>query len=161
MMKHQFSNGPYNNGFKTMYRKITAVIPCFPYARQPDAPYKKNGTLINRIPHDKAVHYHTLTSGIPSPSPSSADPSAVPASFASFTGRPPKSRSEEALNANGDPMVNGIEKTSDSASAVNGRELDVGAATSAIRDVSLSPSKNASVRSLKGRTESVRCTSLL
>ncbi|CAG8593413.1 4469_t:CDS:2 [Diversispora eburnea] len=24
-------------------KKVTAVIPCFPYSRQPDAPYKKNG----------------------------------------------------------------------------------------------------------------------
>jgi phosphoribosylpyrophosphate synthetase len=24
--------------------KVTAVIPCFPYARQPDAPYKRDGT---------------------------------------------------------------------------------------------------------------------
>jgi ribose-phosphate pyrophosphokinase len=31
-------------------RRITAVIPCFPYARQPDAPYKKNGMPLSRVP---------------------------------------------------------------------------------------------------------------
>ncbi|CAG8535311.1 17875_t:CDS:2 [Cetraspora pellucida] len=32
--------------------KITAVIPCFPYARQPDAPFKKDGTPLSRLPRD-------------------------------------------------------------------------------------------------------------
>src|SRR5688572_24089438 len=35
--------------------KITAVIPCFPYSRQPDAPYKKNGELLSRIPKDTII----------------------------------------------------------------------------------------------------------
>ncbi|KAL1922807.1 uncharacterized protein VTP21DRAFT_9183 [Calcarisporiella thermophila] len=30
-------------------RKVTAVIPCFPYARQPDAPYKKAGAPLSRV----------------------------------------------------------------------------------------------------------------
>lgn len=37
--------------------KVTAVIPCFPYARQPDAPYKKNGELLPRIPKDAFIGY--------------------------------------------------------------------------------------------------------
>ncbi|KAI9101372.1 ribose-phosphate pyrophosphokinase I [Phlyctochytrium arcticum] len=31
-------------------RKVTAVIPCFPYARQPETPYKRNGMPLSRIP---------------------------------------------------------------------------------------------------------------
>ncbi|CAG8484003.1 237_t:CDS:2 [Paraglomus occultum] len=37
--------------------KVTAVIPCFPYARQPDAPYKRNGEPLSRIPRDKFLGY--------------------------------------------------------------------------------------------------------
>ncbi|CAG8447112.1 5636_t:CDS:2 [Scutellospora calospora] len=32
--------------------KITAVIPCFPYARQPDVPFKKDGTPLSRLPRN-------------------------------------------------------------------------------------------------------------
>ncbi|KAF9108166.1 ribose-phosphate pyrophosphokinase [Mortierella sp. AM989] len=38
-------------------RRITAVIPCFPYARQPDAPYKKNGMPLSRVPRDVFFGY--------------------------------------------------------------------------------------------------------
>ncbi|KAF9431960.1 ribose-phosphate pyrophosphokinase [Entomortierella beljakovae] len=38
-------------------RRITAVIPCFPYARQPDAPYKKNGMPLSRVPKDVFFGY--------------------------------------------------------------------------------------------------------
>ncbi|TPX40119.1 ribose-phosphate diphosphokinase [Synchytrium endobioticum] len=56
--------------------KVTAVIPCFPYARQPDAPYKRNGMSLSRVPpaeldrikqldapsHSTAPHsHHALT----------------------------------------------------------------------------------------------------
>src|SRR6185312_13001168 len=37
--------------------KVTAVIPCFPYARQPDAPYKRNGEPLSRIPRDSFLGY--------------------------------------------------------------------------------------------------------
>src|SRR6266487_4587324 len=37
--------------------KVTAVIPCFPYARQPDAPYKKNGTPLSRMPKNNSTDY--------------------------------------------------------------------------------------------------------
>ncbi|KAG9319717.1 hypothetical protein KVV02_008331 [Mortierella alpina] len=38
-------------------RRITAVIPCFPYARQPDAPYKKNGMPLSRVPNNVFFGY--------------------------------------------------------------------------------------------------------
>ncbi|KAF9970608.1 ribose-phosphate pyrophosphokinase [Actinomortierella ambigua] len=38
-------------------RRITAVIPCFPYARQPDAPYKKNGMPLSRVPSNVFFGY--------------------------------------------------------------------------------------------------------
>ncbi|KAI1315588.1 ribose-phosphate pyrophosphokinase [Mortierella claussenii] len=38
-------------------RRITAVIPCFPYARQPDAPYKKNGMPLSRVPQNVFFGY--------------------------------------------------------------------------------------------------------
>ncbi|KAI9342483.1 phosphoribosyl synthetase-associated domain-containing protein [Zopfochytrium polystomum] len=44
-------------------KKITAVIPCFPYARQPDAPYKKNGTLLSRVPTSEVDKYAILYGG--------------------------------------------------------------------------------------------------
>lgn len=31
-------------------RKVTAVIPCFPYSRQPDVPYKKSGAPLAKAP---------------------------------------------------------------------------------------------------------------
>lgn len=31
-------------------RKVTAVIPCFPYSRQPDVPYKRSGAPLTRAP---------------------------------------------------------------------------------------------------------------
>src|SRR5436190_22377311 len=37
--------------------KVTAVIPCFPYARQPDAPYKRNGEPLSRVPRDRFLGY--------------------------------------------------------------------------------------------------------
>ncbi|KAI8849696.1 phosphoribosyltransferase-like protein [Chytridium lagenaria] len=49
-------------------KKITAVIPCFPYARQPDAPYKKNGAPLSRVPANEIDKYATLYGGkLPSP----------------------------------------------------------------------------------------------
>ncbi|KAJ3109503.1 ribose-phosphate pyrophosphokinase [Phlyctochytrium planicorne] len=44
-------------------KKITAVIPCFPYARQPDAPYKKNGAPLSRVPANEIDKYATLYGG--------------------------------------------------------------------------------------------------
>ncbi|CAG8628236.1 23543_t:CDS:2 [Dentiscutata erythropus] len=38
--------------------KVTAVIPCFPYARQPDAPFKKDGTPLSRLPRDAFRGYN-------------------------------------------------------------------------------------------------------
>ncbi|KAF9574390.1 ribose-phosphate pyrophosphokinase, partial [Lunasporangiospora selenospora] len=38
-------------------KRITAVIPCFPYARQPDAPYKKNGMPLSRVPNNVFFGY--------------------------------------------------------------------------------------------------------
>ncbi|CAG8645658.1 926_t:CDS:2 [Ambispora leptoticha] len=35
--------------------RVTAVIPCFPYARQPDAPYKRNGAPLSRIPKNAFI----------------------------------------------------------------------------------------------------------
>ncbi|CAG8517222.1 14405_t:CDS:2 [Funneliformis caledonium] len=43
--------------------RVTAVIPCFPYARQPDAPYKKNGAPLSRIPRNAFIGYTFDTPG--------------------------------------------------------------------------------------------------
>ncbi|KAJ3194469.1 ribose-phosphate pyrophosphokinase [Irineochytrium annulatum] len=44
-------------------KKVTAVIPCFPYARQPDAPYKKNGAPLSRVPANEIDKYASLYDG--------------------------------------------------------------------------------------------------
>ncbi|KAJ3212106.1 ribose-phosphate pyrophosphokinase [Dinochytrium kinnereticum] len=78
-------------------KKITAVIPCFPYARQPDAPYKKNGAPLSRVPANEIDKYATLYGGkLPSgdgpPPPSVTMPILAP--------RPPSiSESGEPANA--------------------------------------------------------------
>ncbi|CAG8651963.1 910_t:CDS:2 [Gigaspora margarita] len=41
--------------------KVTAVIPCFPYARQPDAPFKKDGTPLSRLPRNAFKGYSSDT----------------------------------------------------------------------------------------------------
>ncbi|KAI8802413.1 phosphoribosyltransferase-like protein [Cladochytrium replicatum] len=41
-------------------RKITAVIPSFPYARQPETPYKRNGMPLTRVPADQMEKYAML-----------------------------------------------------------------------------------------------------
>ncbi|KAI8929284.1 phosphoribosyltransferase-like protein [Entophlyctis helioformis] len=63
-------------------RKVTAVIPCFPYARQPETPYNSNGELLSRVPASEAAKFDVLANPKP---PSSATPSAT----ASATAKPP------------------------------------------------------------------------
>ncbi|KAI9136225.1 phosphoribosyltransferase-like protein [Paraphysoderma sedebokerense] len=46
-------------------KKVTAVIPCFPYARQPDAPYKRNGMPINRLNQDACTKLERISSTSP------------------------------------------------------------------------------------------------
>ncbi|TPX37181.1 ribose-phosphate diphosphokinase [Synchytrium microbalum] len=48
--------------------KVTAVIPCFPYARQPDAPHKRNGMPLARVPAaelEKMRQLNELNGSIP------------------------------------------------------------------------------------------------
>ncbi|CAG8466499.1 1011_t:CDS:2 [Ambispora gerdemannii] len=58
--------------------RVTAVIPCFPYARQPDAPYKRNGAMLSRIPKNAFFGYTfdstPVNSMPPSPSVETRDP---------------------------------------------------------------------------------------
>ncbi|KAJ3122517.1 ribose-phosphate pyrophosphokinase [Nowakowskiella sp. JEL0407] len=50
-------------------KRVTAVIPCFPYARQPETPYKKNGSISSRVPEDQ-IHKYAILNNIPvDPSP--------------------------------------------------------------------------------------------
>ncbi|KAG0369405.1 ribose-phosphate pyrophosphokinase [Mortierella sp. AD032] len=51
-------------------RRITAVIPCFPYARQPDAPYKKNGMPLSRVPPNIFFGYTGASTPFSLPAPS-------------------------------------------------------------------------------------------
>ena len=44
-------------------RKITAVIPCFPYARQPDTPYSSNGAVHHAVPDSEIHKYANLYDG--------------------------------------------------------------------------------------------------
>ncbi|KAJ1570004.1 ribose-phosphate pyrophosphokinase, partial [Nowakowskiella sp. JEL0078] len=41
-------------------QRVVAVIPCFPYARQPETPYKKNGSLSSRVPADQVHKFAVL-----------------------------------------------------------------------------------------------------
>ncbi|CAG8597565.1 1343_t:CDS:2, partial [Acaulospora colombiana] len=62
-------------------KKVTAVIPCFPYARQPDVPYKKNGAPLSRFPRNAFIGYtYDAPSGEsapPTPAGESRDPFVV------------------------------------------------------------------------------------
>ena len=51
-------------------RKVTVVIPCFPYARQPDTPYKKNGAPLSRFSEpEKAKYKHLVRTASATASP--------------------------------------------------------------------------------------------
>ncbi|KAL2919193.1 ribose-phosphate pyrophosphokinase [Polyrhizophydium stewartii] len=41
-------------------RKITAVIPLFPYSRQPETPYNKNGQITSRVPASEVDKFAVL-----------------------------------------------------------------------------------------------------
>jgi ribose-phosphate pyrophosphokinase len=41
-------------------RKVVAVIPCFPYARQPETPYRKSGMPLNRVPVEEMDKYANI-----------------------------------------------------------------------------------------------------
>jgi ribose-phosphate pyrophosphokinase len=62
-------------------RKVTVVLPVFPYSRQPDGPYKRNGMPLNRLSPEACSkladmqgmpfpHLHAAQSNPPSRSPS-------------------------------------------------------------------------------------------
>ncbi|KAI8995155.1 phosphoribosyltransferase-like protein [Gaertneriomyces semiglobifer] len=44
-------------------KKVTAVIPCFPYARQPETPYKKSGIPAPRMPPQDVSKINNLYDG--------------------------------------------------------------------------------------------------
>ncbi|KAJ3020241.1 ribose-phosphate pyrophosphokinase [Thoreauomyces humboldtii] len=44
-------------------RKVTAVMPSFPYARQPETPYNRNGTPLSRVPPQDVGKYANLYDG--------------------------------------------------------------------------------------------------
>ncbi|KXS12518.1 phosphoribosyl pyrophosphokinase [Gonapodya prolifera JEL478] len=44
-------------------RRIVAVIPCFPYARQPETPYKRNGMPLSRVPIEEMDKFATVFGG--------------------------------------------------------------------------------------------------
>ncbi|KAI8807367.1 phosphoribosyltransferase-like protein [Cladochytrium replicatum] len=58
-------------------RKITAVIPSFPYARQPETPYKRNGMPLTRVPADQMENFSMLD-GVPYGHAESGDGSSAP-----------------------------------------------------------------------------------
>ena len=41
-------------------KSVTVVIPCFPYAREPDAPYKRNGMPRARVPPERFAQEQVL-----------------------------------------------------------------------------------------------------
>nr|CAG8515821.1 12872_t:CDS:2 [Entrophospora candida]CAG8539554.1 13198_t:CDS:2 [Entrophospora candida] len=57
--------------------RVTAVIPCFPYARQPDAPYKRNGAPLSRMPKNNSTDYTYDTPAILGSIPTSPSSSEV------------------------------------------------------------------------------------
>ncbi|KAH6590735.1 hypothetical protein BASA61_005156 [Batrachochytrium salamandrivorans] len=48
-------------------RKVTAVIPCFPYSRQPETPYNSNGEITNRVPASEVNKFAILDHGVRPP----------------------------------------------------------------------------------------------
>ncbi|KAJ3182730.1 ribose-phosphate pyrophosphokinase [Geranomyces variabilis] len=44
-------------------KKVTAVMPCFPYARQPETPFNRNGTPLSRVPAKDVSKYANLYDG--------------------------------------------------------------------------------------------------
>ncbi|CAG8522518.1 17656_t:CDS:2 [Acaulospora morrowiae] len=83
-------------------KKVTAVIPCFPYARQPDVPYKKNGAPLSRFPRNAFMGYvHNAPSGDstpPTPASDIKDPFIVTEqNSGSFDGSSPRSPASPTL----------------------------------------------------------------
>ncbi|KNE58849.1 ribose-phosphate diphosphokinase [Allomyces macrogynus ATCC 38327] len=58
-------------------RRVTVVMPLFPYARQPETPYMRNGMPIARLSNDACAKLVEMQGGVPFPHPVS-----VPASRA-------------------------------------------------------------------------------
>ncbi|KAJ3300163.1 ribose-phosphate pyrophosphokinase [Borealophlyctis nickersoniae] len=79
-------------------RKITAVIPCFPYARQPESPYKKNGMPLSRVPPEEVEKYAALYDGklplTPGPSPLVNGPPVFPTASPSVA--PPSTEDDDS-----------------------------------------------------------------
>lgn len=47
------------------FRKVVAVIPCFPYARQPETPYKRGTAPLNRVPVEEMDKFASMFGGKP------------------------------------------------------------------------------------------------
>ncbi|KND01907.1 ribose-phosphate diphosphokinase [Spizellomyces punctatus DAOM BR117] len=75
-------------------KKVTAVIPCFPYARQPETPYKRNSVPSSRVAKRDDDKFGTMYDGqLQSPIKPSSLPSPPPnsdSSTANSTDTPPQ-----------------------------------------------------------------------
>ncbi|KAG9231057.1 ribose-phosphate pyrophosphokinase-like protein [Amylocarpus encephaloides] len=59
-------------------KRVTAVLPLFPYSRQPDVPYNKAGAPLSKAPTDVNRNDFTFESRPPTPSPSQAQSVSLP-----------------------------------------------------------------------------------
>ncbi|KAK3320838.1 phosphoribosyltransferase-like protein [Cercophora scortea] len=86
-------------------RRVTAVLPLFPYSRQPDIPYNKAGAPLFKAPTDAGRKDYTFDSVPATPAPN------VPKSAGLTNGADITNRLLKASQLNGDgpasPMVNG------------------------------------------------------
>lgn len=95
-------------------KRVTAVLPLFPYSRQPDLPYNKTGAPLNKAPSESGKY--TFESVPASPGPG------LPKSMGLNSGIDITKMLTKAsqANGNGHPKVNG-DATHSSPNGANGR----------------------------------------
>lgn len=104
-------------------KRVTAVLPLFPYSRQPDVPYNKAGAPLSKAPTDVNRSDFTFESRPPTPSP--AQPQSQ--GLSNGTDVLQKKLAKTSLDQqNGNTYTNGItprrSDTTDSLQSLNGRD---------------------------------------
>eukprot|EP00842_Homolaphlyctis_polyrhiza_P003226 jgi/Hompol1/3904/HPOL_006842-RA len=86
-------------------RKITAVIPCFPYARTPETPYNNEGRITSRVPPSEAEKFAILNAGASATHSSARPATSLPhprLQNVAEEGRPPLNVSSIQKSTSGD-----------------------------------------------------------
>lgn len=120
----QTASGSVNDGFMDLCimisacktgsaKRVTAVMPLFPYSRQPDVPYKKAGAPLSKSSAEPSKNGYTFESVPATPGPGIARSVGLPNGIEGIASKLAKSKlSEDRTNGmNGDYFKNGEPRT--------------------------------------------------